>query len=573
MLTHCMNLPGFDHIEKIGESSRTTIWKARQTSLDRTVCVRVLKPEFSVEHHEVSAFVEPSRAAARVKHPNMIQIYDVAEHDGLYYLVMEYIGGMSIAQMLQNGPFPQRKALEIARQVAGALEHAWQVSHLIHRNLKPSVISIDEMGVAKIADISLATVTDPQSGLHMPGERTVEGTPHYMSPEQARGTGPLDFHADMYGLGATLYHMMTGHVPFSGMESMDVLEHHISGYLRNPREIEPSISVSTVKVLSRLMMKNPMDRYDTWGDAMRELERVASGGILISRSAVPATRPSTIAPEGGMPEEQDLSAEESSDPAPAPATRVSLWVSIPAWILLVLFWMVLLLYRLDIPLHVAVTRRFENAHTSKHEEAPPGNGASPAALVPDGPLPSPLTAEPALTDAEKASLSAAKDEVAQQLLNGRWSKAMERAEWESQQTLSAPARAKAQELRTFVAAVTQIDIEVINGFMKKIGQDADVMSGGKTVRVRLQAMSGDTVRGVLAGDTASPVIFTISSLDPLERSRWLGPADTPVKCAMKYLFYMQSGDFSSAMTFAQNSGPLSAAFQTAALAKTGNARP
>jgi serine/threonine-protein kinase len=550
-----MELQGFDQIEKIGESSRTEIWKARQVSLDRLVCIRRLKQEFTANRDDVQSFLAPAKAASKLKHPNLVQIFDVIERDGQCLVVMEYVSGMLVSHLLVNGPVPQKKALQVAKAVASALDHMRR-SNLIHRNVKPSVIALDEINTAKIADIGLATVVDPQGHTLDKSAGLIQGTPNYMSPEQARGSEVLDFRSDMYSLGATLYHMVTGRSPFANMEPEAIIEGHLSGTVSNPRDLDPSISAGTAKIIQRLMMKKPLDRYASWGEAIRDMERVAAGRFLLT-GAPDGQRPSTVAdpaPTGNAEEAARMARE---------AAPFSLLLRIAMWLVLAVWLVVLFAYRLGLPMHAIVTGP---APLVPPEPTRPAN-----AVV--SPTEAPKTTAgtdgaSARSDAEARQIVSLRQEAAELLAARQFGRADARIKAELLQDGTGSYRAQVEDLRRIVHAVADTDRTVAEGFLSKVGRDVTVRVGGREENLLLQAMAGDTVTGtrITGGPPASSntVTFKLSSLDPIERSRWVGAASTPERAAMKCILYMNGGDYESASAFAANCGPLSDALKTLA---------
>lgn len=556
-----MDLAGFDQTEKIGETSRAEIWRARQITLERIVCLRMLKKEFASNPAEVKAFVEPARAAAKLKHPNLVQIYDIVEKDGQCYVVMEYVSGMLLSNVLANGPIPQRRALQIAKAVASALNHAWRTERLVHRNIKPAAIALSDVNVAKIADVSLATVVDPQGNPMGRENDTIQGTPNYIAPELVRGSGAMDFRSDMYSLGATLYHMVTGVVPFAGVDQVAVLDKQVTDSIPYPREVNPAVSTGTAKIIQRMMMKNPMDRYQSWADAVRDMEKVAGGGFLITKGTDNIPRPSTVAnPVSPVDEQAEREAALRDRPVPL-VLRLLLW-------LVLLFGLaVLFLYRLGLPIG-DVFAHYAGIGTAVTQK-PPARNAAVMPAIPAGPTdngrrqPQP-PAVPQMTADEQTMLDKAKEDLAALLVDRQVTKAAERLEWELGQSASPLVRRELEALKPIIRAAAEIDRAVIQEFESRIGKEVTVVLKNGTARLKLQAIAGDNVCGAPVSEdgavSTNLVVFRTSSMDPSERSKWLGAAPTPERGAMKYLLHMESGDYGSAATFATRCGPFSQAF-------------
>ncbi|MFO7871893.1 MAG: serine/threonine-protein kinase [Kiritimatiellia bacterium] len=341
-----MRIPGFDIHDKIGEGATAAVWKAYQVSLGRMTAVKILKPECAAKPEEVKDFIAEARSAARLKHPNIVQVYDVGNQDGTHYFVMEYVDGPTVSQMLsRQSRLSAKKALKIAKDVADALHRAWEDVGIIHRDIKPDNIMLDKDGTVKLADLGLAKIVKHAKTT---GEepRRLEGTPNYMSPEQAGCDTDLDVTSDMYSMGATLYHMVTGKLPFGDSSPDRVVDLQIEGHLVNPREIEPSISIGLAQLITNLMMKKKEDRYSDWQEAIADFRKVSAGRILLAGHGSGAD--STISPVSGKSttksttktRKQAVGSKRSSDDA-SPSKRVPGVVQFTAWSLMVLWWIVL----------------------------------------------------------------------------------------------------------------------------------------------------------------------------------------------------------------------------------------
>ncbi|RLC69883.1 MAG: serine/threonine protein kinase, partial [Chloroflexi bacterium] len=219
-------IPGYQILEKLGSGAMATVFKAKQLSLDRLVAIKVLPKRFSENPEYVERFYREGKAAAKLNHPNIVQAIDVGEANGYHYFVMEYVEGHTLYDELIAGKvFSESEALDIAIQITRALVHAHE-NGLIHRDVKPKNIMITKDGVAKLADMGLARMAaDEQTAQAEAGK--AYGTPYYISPEQIRGEVDIDFRADIYSLGATLYHMVTGRVPFDGPTPVAVMNKHL----------------------------------------------------------------------------------------------------------------------------------------------------------------------------------------------------------------------------------------------------------------------------------------------------------------------------------------------------------
>jgi hypothetical protein len=283
-------IAGYQFQQLLEESSTATVWKAYQESLARNVTIKMLKPELVDNEDEVLAFLREARAVAKLKSPRIIQVYDVGERDGIPYMVMESVDGHPLSTLLDLGePIGQKRALSIALSVAEGLSDAWDAEKLIHRNIKPSNILIEKGGDIKVANIGMSGQADENPGY-------IVGTPSYISPEAAQASDAVTFTTDMYSLGAVLYHMITGRIPFADLDEEETLQAQINGKLPNPQDIRPSITPPCAQLIARLMMKKPDDRYSNWQSAINDIAKLAAGKMIVAKPA--AGVGSTIAAKG-----------------------------------------------------------------------------------------------------------------------------------------------------------------------------------------------------------------------------------------------------------------------------------
>jgi tRNA A-37 threonylcarbamoyl transferase component Bud32 len=267
-----LELPGYEVIGRIGQGGMATVYKARQISLDRIVAVKVLTRSMLPDAQALERFQQEAQAAARINHPGIVQVHDYGERAGVAYLVMEFIEGHSVGELLETrGRMPVVEALAIAENMAEALAHAWNRARLIHCDIKPDNVMITTHGVVKVMDLGLSRII----GRHVPGEDdTIIGTPNYASPEQALGDPDLDCRTDLYSLGATLYHMLTGIMPFGGSPGSSAMDKHVSEFLPDPIDVNADISAPAAWLLEKLMVKDKAKRVATWEDVVADLEQV-----------------------------------------------------------------------------------------------------------------------------------------------------------------------------------------------------------------------------------------------------------------------------------------------------------
>jgi serine/threonine-protein kinase len=274
VVTH--QIPGYKILGKLGAGAMAVVYKAQQLSLNRTVAIKVLPKRFSGNPEYVERFFKEGQAAGKLNHNNIVQAVDVGEAGGYHYFVMEYVEGKTIHDDLMAGKiFKEDEALDIVIQVAHALQHAHSCG-LIHRDVKPKNIMINTAGVVKLADMGLAReTTDIEAAQSEAGK--AYGTPYYISPEQIRGKIDIDGRADIYGLGATLYHMVTGRVPFMADDPAEVMRKHLRDELIPPDHINTSLSTGISEVIEVMLAKRKEDRYNNVEELLTDLEAVRDG--------------------------------------------------------------------------------------------------------------------------------------------------------------------------------------------------------------------------------------------------------------------------------------------------------
>jgi len=269
-------IPGYKIIGKVGAGAMAVVYKAKQISLNRTVAIKVLPRRFTENPEYVQRFYKEGQAAGKLNHPNIVQAIDVGEAGGYHYFVMEFVEGKTIADDINAGHiFGENEAIEIIIQVCHALQHAH--SHgLVHRDVKPKNIMINTQGVVKLADMGLAReTTDIEAAQSEEGK--AYGTPFYIAPEQIRGKIDIDGRADIYGLGATFYHMVTGRVPFTGDDSAEIMRKHLKEKLVPPDHINTSLSAGVSEVIEIMLAKHREDRYKNVEELLLDLEALREG--------------------------------------------------------------------------------------------------------------------------------------------------------------------------------------------------------------------------------------------------------------------------------------------------------
>jgi len=273
-------IPGYQIVGKLGAGAMAVVYKARQLSLNRMVAIKVLPKRFTENPEYVERFYKEGQAAGKLNHNNIVQAFDVGEAGGYHYFVMECVEGKTLYDDLSKGKvFAEDEALDIIIQVAHALAHA-HACGLIHRDVKPKNIMINIEGVVKLADMGLAReTTDIEAARTEAGK--AYGTPYYIAPEQIRGKIDIDGRADIYGLGATLYHMLTGRVPFMAEDSADVMRKHLREKLVPPDHINTSLSAGVSEVVEIMMAKRREDRYHNVEELLTDLEALQNGRLPV----------------------------------------------------------------------------------------------------------------------------------------------------------------------------------------------------------------------------------------------------------------------------------------------------
>ena len=265
MYRNTIEQQGFRLIQQIESTLQTEVWKAQQVTLDRTVCLQILKPELACEGVERERFLAMARCFAKLKSESIASVFDVVSDGDLHYVVMELVDGPTLEEALaQSSPFPLKQILQIASSLAFGFEQLWESARVVHRNLKGATVRLDPRGVAKITDFSLAFVAKPGVDMVALDGGHVVGAPSFISPEYAQGQTALTTQSDMYAFGALLYMLATGHAPFGTLSAGDVLECQVRSQIAPPHLLNSRVPVAFSWFIHRLMMKNPLNRYGDW---------------------------------------------------------------------------------------------------------------------------------------------------------------------------------------------------------------------------------------------------------------------------------------------------------------------
>ena len=270
-MTFAQPFSGYEILSRIGAGAMGTVFRARQKHMNRIVALKVLKPSLARNEKYVERLRREARIVGQLNHPNIVTGFDLGEEGGYHYFVMEYVEGKSLRALLSEwGAFPEERVLDVGIQVASALDHAFQEG-VIHRDVKPGNILIDESGAAKLTDMGLAK---GPTDLTLTRDGATVGTPQFISPEQARDPKSVDVRSDLYSLGATLYQMATGIAPISADTIGELIHGVLHDYAPDARAINPRLSEGMSLVLRKLLMKDPALRYQTPAELLDDLRRI-----------------------------------------------------------------------------------------------------------------------------------------------------------------------------------------------------------------------------------------------------------------------------------------------------------
>lgn len=291
-------------VEQLGQGGMATVFKAYHASLDRYVAIKVLHPAFKEDPTFLARFQREARVVAKLEHINIVPVYDFAEHNGAPYLVMKFIEGETLKARLARAPLTVEETLRVIEAMGAGLDYAHRQG-ILHRDIKPSNVMLARDGGIYIADFGLARIA-------LAGESTLStdamlGTPHYMSPEQAKGVKELDAGTDIYSLGVVLYELTVGRVPYSADTPFAIIHDHIYTPLPPPRAANPNVPESIERVLLKALAKERTDRYADVADMVTAYKRATIPFVaqLLDRDQTPnialprSTRP--IAPTDQTP--------------------------------------------------------------------------------------------------------------------------------------------------------------------------------------------------------------------------------------------------------------------------------
>ena len=286
MSTPPIKIPGvrFEHLIGIGGMSE--VWLGYHGGLDKEVAIKVMFKEAATSGEEIRQFMQESRVMESINHPGIVHSYEADCRDGRYYFIMDYVDGFTFALILtRQEQITETDAVVILDSVAEALDYAWQSHGVIHCDIKPDNIMVGSDGIVKILDLGLCNIMGVSSRGRTEGQddvkETITGTPAYMSPEQIYGDSDIDVRSDIYCLGATLYHLVTGQVLFPDQSNDETLRSHVTPEVSapDPRSLNPDLSEGLVRILSKMCAKEADARYRNWGEVLADSRIMQSGEL------------------------------------------------------------------------------------------------------------------------------------------------------------------------------------------------------------------------------------------------------------------------------------------------------
>ena len=293
------DLAGYTIIERIGEGGMGIVYLGRHESLGRLAAVKFLGAHMVNDKAYIERFLHEARGAAKLNHPNIVQVYDSGALEGdVYYFIMEYVAGKDLGMLLREMHiFSVPEAVGYVRQAISALSYAHH-KQIIHRDVKPDNLMLTADNVIKVGDLGLAKWTGDEDAAGMTQSGVVMGTPFYISPEQVRGARDVSTRTDIYSLGATLYHLVTSKIPYDGSSPAVIMSMHMNSPVPEPSKVNPALDRDICAIIRKMMAKKPDDRYQT----MDEVDAVLAE--YLSRSSHPTQILTKIRPAGQTAEPQ-----------------------------------------------------------------------------------------------------------------------------------------------------------------------------------------------------------------------------------------------------------------------------
>jgi len=526
-----VTLGGFQVERKIGSGGMGEVYLATQLSLDRQVALKVLRPELTRDRQVVERFIHEVRNTAKLEHPNVVTAHEAGTDSGHYYMAMSFVDGDSLASRLKReGRLPEAEALRIVAKVAEALSYAWRKHELLHRDVKPSNIMIDREGEVRLMDLGISKSFTEDAHLTMTG--AVVGTPYYMSPEQARNDGLLDFRSDLYSLGATLYHLVTGKVPFSGSSIAVILSKHMRDPLPPPREGNPELTAGCALLIEAMMAKDPDERHASWPDLISDVEAVRAGRApAVAPPASPLDLADTVASTKPPPEKTTAHVRtdergtvaaqtdgEDADAGKLLTRAVTLGFAAGLVLLLAVVGV-----RLSLRSKRGAPAPAAEAVASGTEAAAELAGSAGSGRDPT------VRAKPAATGAARPAAPPAKlaDALAGDLLANNVAQGLKRLDEVRKDPRSAPYAEDLDKIEQFLRLVEETPQLIVSSFKKDIGYTVIVVFKTGPETLEIENVGYDRVKATRTARKAgrkerTPRSFSVDELSPMEKIKRLG---------------------------------------------------
>ena len=322
------NVGPYRLIEKLGKGGMATVFKAYHPSLDRYVAIKALHPAFMEHPGFIDRFEREAKVVAKLDHPNIVPIYDFSEHEDRPYLVLKYVRGETLKARLEKSKLTYKESKHIFRVISSALAYAHQEG-VLHRDIKPSNVLMEKGGQIYLADFGLARMTET-SQTTLSGQMMM-GTPHYISPEQAKGLGGLDNGTDIYSLGVMMYELLVGEVPYQADTPFSVIHDHIYSPLPLPMEMNPDLNEDIQRAILKSLAKKREDRYEKISDMMAMFLK-AFDTLIIEHPSDGEAPTLTLKSDARQTATQRAAAAEDSAGAEGISEEKTRKKGIPGWI-------------------------------------------------------------------------------------------------------------------------------------------------------------------------------------------------------------------------------------------------
>lgn len=267
--------------QKIGSGGMGEVWLSEQKNLGRKVALKILQPELSSNERFIERFLKEATMSGRLEHPNIVMAYSAGRVGNFYYLATSYVDGIELSNRLKTERrLSEREALKITKSIADALRYAWNEHHMIHRDIKPSNIMIDSHGNPKLMDFGISRIIDNNN--QQTSKEDICGTPEYISPEQIKGAS-IDFRADVYSLGITLFQLISGLLPFKGENVRETLQMHLNVPFPEASSFNSGISSQCYCLIEHMTRKFPEERHSSWDYVISDIEMVLDGKMPVGK--------------------------------------------------------------------------------------------------------------------------------------------------------------------------------------------------------------------------------------------------------------------------------------------------